>query len=374
MKIYSDAGKDLFMSLNFGVKSFLLIKIYLFRCLDYFIELSSSKEISSDYFESILSTSPLKDPKYKTMSLAYAFWLYNTSFEPLTPKYIYKYFKLLDTCLIVCGPDSNVVEVIDKSHFLITEPWKASISLPGSFDETPFVSGFPVLSNEIKAIDDPSVGMFCKCLGSPVFIRDLISNWPALVKWNKPSFWIHKAGHRFFPVEIGYHYADTNWRQEIIQLNDFLQKYVFDTNNEDIAYIAQHNWIHQIPSLAHDFETPEICDIFLNPCLHNAMTHMWFGVKGTFTPLHFDKYNNILSQIVGQKYVLLVDPKFSEIVSDGHDNTSRIIDENISDYLLQHDIPFQEIILKAGDSLYIPSLWWHQVKSLSFSISMSFWF
>ena len=291
----------------------------------------------------------------------------------MSPQKIYNYFKLLDTSLIICGPDSNVVEVIDKSYILVREPSIRIFPVPDSFDEIP-VSVLSIISNELKSIDDPSIGLFQKCMAFPVFIKGLISNWPALTKWNRPSFWIKIAGHRFFPVEIGCHYSDSNWRQEIIQLNDFFQKYVFDINNEDIAYIAQHNWIHQIPHLAHDFETPEICDIFLNPDMRSVITHMWFGVKGTFTPLHYDKYDNILSQIVGRKYILLIDPKFSEILSNGHENTSRIIDENISYYLQQHNVPFQEVVLQAGESLFIPSLWWHQVKSLSFSISISFWF
>ena len=292
----------------------------------------------------------------------------------MTSHNIYKYFRLLDICLIIYGPDPGIVDVIDKSHFFIVESGTAALSLPDNFDKTPLVSESIILSNELKVIDDPSIGLFQKHKEYPLFIRGLITNWPALEKWRRPSFWVKIAGHRFFPVEIGYHYSDVNWRQEIIQLNDYFRKYVFDMKNEDIAYIAQHNWAHQVPLLALDFETPEICDIFLNPSLHSVITHMWFGIKGTFTPLHFDRYNNILSQVVGQKYVLLIDPKYSSILSDGHDNTSKIINENISDYLIQINIPFYEVVLKAGESLYIPSNWWHQVKSLSFSISMSFWF
>jgi hypothetical protein len=351
-----------------------LIQYYLILLLEYFLELVSSKETSTQHFESILSSLHAKDSNYKTVTLAYAFWLYNTSPEPMNSQDIYTYFKLLDTSLIVCGPDSNVVEVIDKSHILIGKCSIITFSEHDSFNEQTLISELPILSNELKVIDDPSIGYFQKCMGYPVSINGLISNWPALARWNRPSFWVEIAGHRFFPVEIGCHYLDTDWRQEIIQLNDFFQKYVFDIDNKEIAYIAQHNWIHQIPHLALDFETPEICDIFLNPDMGIVLTHMWFGGKRTFTPLHFDKYNNILSQIVGQKYVLLIDPKFSEILSRDHDNTSKIIDENISDYLLQQGIPFQEVILKAGQSLYIPSFWWHQVKSLSFSVSMSFWF
>lgn len=333
----------------------------------------SSEEASQEYFETLLSSLETRDTSYKFFTLTFAFWLYTASIEPMPSHIVYKYFKLLDMALIICGPDPNIVELIDVSSILKTIPFDLT-SLPDSFDAFSPADELSLTSSELVTIKDPSVNIFQKNTMSPVIIEGLTSNWPALEKWDKPSFWINIAGHRFFPVEIGRHYLDNDWVQDIIQLFDFFQKYVFDLDNEDIAYIAQHNWINQIPLLARDFEIPDICDIFLNPQMNSVMTHMWFGVKGTLTPLHYDKYNNVFTQIVGRKYILLVDPQFSQLLSDGTDNTSRIIDENFSDFLQKHNIPFNEVILQPGESLLIPSKWWHQVKSLTFSISISFWF
>lgn len=348
--------------------------IILFILIDYCLKLLESEEASAQYFEISLSNLNHEDSNYKTFTLSYAFWLYYTSTEPLPSYTSYKYFKLLDTVLIVYGPDPNIVKVIDESRFLMDVSSITNFSFSDSFDEINYAYVAPILFRELAYISDPSVGIFKKYMNSPIVIKDLISHWSALKKWDKPSFWVELAGHRFFPVEIGCHYQDIYWTQEIIQLNDFFQKYVFNINNDQIAYIAQHNWIHQIPLLARDFEILDLCEIFLDPCMDNVITHMWFGVKGTFTPLHYDKYNNILTQIVGQKYILLVDPVYSNIFTDGFNNSSKIVDENISDHLQKLGIPFNEVILKPGDSLFIPSNWWHQVKSLNFSISISFWF
>lgn len=38
------------------------------------------------------------------------------------------------------------------------------------------------------------------------------------------------------------------------------------------------------------------------------------------------------------------------------------------------DAPFVDCILGEGDCLYIPVGWWHYVRSLSVSFSVSFWF
>jgi lysine-specific demethylase 8 len=37
------------------------------------------------------------------------------------------------------------------------------------------------------------------------------------------------------------------------------------------------------------------------------------------------------------------------------------------------DIPYVDCILEPGDTLYIPVGWWHYVRSLSVSFSVSFW-
>ena len=229
--------------------------------------------------------------------------------------------------------------------------------------------------SHILTLKDPTLSLFKFNMANPILIQELISNWPALTKWKSPSFWISSAGHRFFPVEIGNNYLSEDWKQEIIQLNEYFENYVFKADPDNIAYIAQHNWLYQLPSLSQDFTVPDLCDIFLNSIQDRPLIHMWFGMKNTMSPLHFDNYNNIFTQITGYKHILLVDPKFSTAIANGsNSNTCNIESVNLLNFLLMKNIPYHELILKPGESLYIPKFWWHQVKSISFSISISFWF
>jgi len=56
-------------------------------------------------------------------------------------------------------------------------------------------------------------------------------------------------------------------------------------------------------------------------------------------------------------------------------NTSRVDVEAVDDALYPNfrDAVCWEGTLKAGDTLYIPEKWWHFIKSLSVSFSVSFW-
>ena len=115
----------------------------------------------------------------------------------------------------------------------------------------------------------------------------------------------------------------------------------------------------------------------------------WFGPQATVSPLHHDPYHNLLAQVVGSKYVRLYDPAFSDALYPDPDpsskNTSRVeleleLQRQRSEgggesgrFPLFAAAPYTECILGPGEMLYIPPGWWHYVRSLSVSFSVSFW-
>ena len=76
-------------------------------------------------------------------------------------------------------------------------------------------------------------------------------------------------------------------------ITDYMQPSVQSQADAEVAYIAQHPLLDQLPSLQGDFEQPEL--IGGQAMQKNA----WFGTKGTITPLHFDSYDNFLAQVSG---------------------------------------------------------------------------
>jgi lysine-specific demethylase 8 len=245
------------------------------------------------------------------------------------------------------------------------------------------------------------------------------------------------GGRRLIPVEVGKSYTDEGWGQRIIKFREFMETYMLeghagDTSNEGRkatpdssdgttkppGYLAQHDLFTQIPSLRADISIPDYC--YCEPSPSPSLTHIkpvaklddpllnaWFGPAGTVSPLHTDPYHNILAQVVGYKYVRLYAPDETErlyprsVDENGIDmsNTSEVdLDEAMTvwpgiscwttkakaDEELRRELENQfpefknakyiEGILGPGECLYLPVGWWHYIRSLTPSFSVSFWF
>lgn len=244
--------------------------------------------------------------------------------------------------------------------------------------------------------------------GLPLVIHKALAHWPALHErpWNSPAYLMKKTfgGRRLVPVEVGRSYTDAEWGQSIITFKEFMCEYLLcdplNAGDTGIGYLAQHDLFNQIPSLRNDICIPDYCytdppspapgtplgDKELLPKLDEPLLNAWFGPAGTVSPLHTDPYHNILCQVVGKKYVRLYSPNESEklypkgMEGGGVDmsNTSAVDVEGEAG-VLDEDFPlfggaeYVETILKEGECLYIPVGWWHYVRSLTVSFSVSFW-
>lgn len=262
----------------------------------------------------------------------------------------------------------------------------------------------PVILRPIRSISDCSMYGFEKylALGSaPLVMKDGLGHWPALHErpWSSPAYLIEKTfgGRRLIPVEVGRSYTDDGWGQSIITFKEFMDRYLLGEMVEEgngIGYLAQHDLFSQIPSLRNDISVPIHCYTELPPGqeaeealkLEDPLLNAWFGPAGTVSPLHTDPYHNILCQVVGKKYVRLYSPAESGkvyprgIEEGGVDmsNTSEVDVEAPSAGLdvkfpLFREAKYVETILSEGECLYIPVGWWHYVRSLTVSFSVSFW-
>lgn len=141
------------------------------------------------------------------------------------------------------------------------------------------------------------------------------------------------------------------------------------------------NLVHlfQIPELQSDIRVPDYCCLSLDEKPAEPEVNAWLGPVGTISPLHFDPKHNLLAQAVGDKRVLLYPPECSEHLYPQTGtmlcNTAQV-DPEIPDYMAHprfRQAQALETVLAKGEMLYIPPRWWHHVRSLSVSFSVSFW-
>ncbi|MCJ1408843.1 hypothetical protein MMC19_002920 [Ptychographa xylographoides] len=242
---------------------------------------------------------------------------------------------------------------------------------------------------------------------TPLVVLGTLNHWPALHErpWSSPSYLLEQTfdGRRLVPVELGRSYTDDGWGQTIVTFKDFMNTFLLNSEGREIGYLAQHDLFAQIPSLRDDICIPDFC--YTDPPqppagtpltykgtkkLEQPLLNAWFGPAGTISPLHTDPYHNILCQVVGRKYVRLYSPDHTQRlhprgIEKGNidmSNTSGIpvemvemrLEEDINDEFPGfRDAPYVETILHEGECLYIPIGWWHYVRGLTVSFSVSFW-
>ena len=234
---------------------------------------------------------------------------------------------ILDTAMIISGaPGPQRRETI---HFVIDQlqTYLSSVYTPHWLDNVDTIR-LPLphtvqITHPVKRLDQiPSFLSFAQLLQNdqPFIIpQGAIEHWPARNRWSSLAYFVSVAGDRVVPVELGSKYTDSTWQQKMMRIEDFLYAHVVLKNTEqpqeqETAYLAQHDLFYQIPKLADDISVPDYC--YCEPQLSERYTeapldviqNAWFGPQGTVSPLHHDPYHNVLAQVVGSKYIRLYAP------------------------------------------------------------------
>jgi hypothetical protein len=105
----------------------------------------------------------------------------------------------------------------------------------------------------------------------------------------------------------------------------------------------------------------------------------WLGPAGTVTPLHADYDDNIFVQVWGLKRIFLAPPHHDEFLYSREANALLFgspFDPEAPDFVkfpLARQAAMVECVVQPGDMLYVPAGWYHQVRSLAFSLSANRW-
>lgn len=245
-------------------------------------------------------------------------------------------------------------------------------------------------NHSIKRIHNPSQSEFLELWKQyqPFIINGVAENWNAYQKWAN-NYLVEVCGNNTVPVETygqdffeDYNYACQDYcHTKEMKFKEYID--VINGNNKDnhlSYYLAQVDFNKKFPQLNKDIVYPEYLS------RKAKIVYLFFGfankTSASSTCLHFDDAHNIFVQIRGRKRLLLFPPTdylsfYPPLEDNKYSPTCSKVNPNNSDLESFPKFPWQEkkeVILEAGEILYIPPLWWHHVTAIDENISLTFWY
>jgi len=132
------------------------------------------------------------------------------------------------------------------------------------------------------------------------------------------------------------------------------------------------NMFKERPQLRDDFPCPKIMKGIMG-----RVGFMFFGAKGIKVRIHqdMDMSNVLLTQFHGRKRVVLIPPQYSDLLYKLPYNTHSLIDLDKPDYDKYPGLKYiqaYECVLDHGDSLFMPSGYWHYITYLDGGFAVSY--
>ncbi len=205
----------------------------------------------------------------------------------------------------------------------------------------------------------------------PLVFKDLAANWDATHKWTF-EYLRQTYGHIEVPVfDNNFHKPGKGYMSPKEQM--LFRDYLTLIENEPTELrMFLFNIFKYVPELAKDVSTPTIMDGFVK-----EYPFMFFGGEGSFTPMHYDIdcSSVFLTQFCKKKRVVLYAPDQSKYLYR-HPFTVQspvnILKPDYERFPAFKNAQGLETVLEHGETLFIPSTYWHFVHYVEggFSISL----
>ena len=211
----------------------------------------------------------------------------------------------------------------------------------------------------------------------PVVLSDVADRWPARDRWTA-QYLTAQVGAELVEVMTG---RERDGRyEEHLDMHRTQMLFADYVANVEAAgptndfYLVANNRFFERPAAAPLLADLEFDERFLDKAASPRQVFFWYGPAGTVTPLHHDTSNVLLTQVRGRKRVTLVPALESHRMYNDVAVYSPVDPEapDLERFPLYSEATAMTVTLEAGEALLIPVGWWHHVRSLDTSISVSF--
>ncbi len=203
----------------------------------------------------------------------------------------------------------------------------------------------------------------------PVVFTDLVKDWPAVQKWTFD--WLREThGNIEVPLYDKHIHDPDKYFQpaRVMSFGEYLT--LIEQGPVDLRMFL-FDIFKKAPELADDIRFPTIMDGFLK-----GYKYVFFGGEGSITGLHYDMdcSNVFLTQFQTRKEVILYAPdQGPRLYQLPFTVMSKVdpINPDYDKYPAMKGLHGYHTILNHGETIFIPSLWWHYIRYVDGGFSLA---
>ncbi|MCP3104975.1 cupin-like domain-containing protein [Myxococcus sp. K15C18031901] len=212
----------------------------------------------------------------------------------------------------------------------------------------------------------------------PVIVEGLLDDWPALTRWT-PEWLVSRFGDEQVEVMAGRDAEpDPDFHAERLRrtlpLRELVARMLAEGESDDLYVVARNSLLlrEAFRPLLEDVRPPRG---YIHPDVHVPdSVHLWFGPAGTLSNLHHDHLNVFFCQVLGRKRFWLA-PSWETPWLYNDRGLYSAVDIRAPDSRRHPDfarVALRSCVVGPGDALLIPVGWWHAVRALDLSVSVTF--
>lgn len=235
------------------------------------------------------------------------------------------------------------------------------------------------MSDEIERIASPSLDEFYdKYLSrnKPVIITGFVEKWPAYNKWTI-DYLANKIGDRLVPIVTIVDGDYCNTTKSEMKLSEYIAYLQSGQEERRKLYLAEL----PVKKYFSDLSDEMILPGYFNKKEGSPTSAIYVG-KDNFSQLHFHEYGSAVNcMLYGEKSFRLYPPSetrylykypwYSKLKNMSR-TTALVPDPD--EFPEFHKAKAYDIVLKAGEMLFIPIYWWHAIQNRQINIAtVTFW-